>query len=576
MASQPLRYLRNTTGIPPCCPGEAQCRQQHVRHCRDPLMEEPVPYGMTRGTHLRRRPYMKPLSSLLEQAPPSLVLDLMATCRLETRHRDFLWRQGPQEIRQALLDCEGFLVSLTESQARDILTTGNVPLLCRLASLLPGRAQYPYRLSRITHEKLWRHLREHPDMRIREALAGNEDLPPAFGIPFADRIRQHLPFNRTIFRDLQQDDVALLLQAPYQRLLEALPFEPYIRDGDAHKAFLLGMRDHEDPLVRLELARTWQHLSPSLRRRRAELFPDDRLGSPDAMQGSFCKTVWDTQIAEGNASMRLTASGKDLPLTYRQLTTLAASLGPGQQELAAALLDLKIPSLTETIIAGGGLSCEQMDSLWHSGGLEVRRALLGQRRFIRQLDAGQARDILETYDIPMLWQLALGMREEGPSLLPSADPIFDRLWRHLREHPDMRVREALACNPHVSPDYAFSVSERFRQDLPFCTTAFSRLQQSELGLLFKAAHTLLLQLCREIGGIENPNVRKNVIRYLARHPDPLVRHALAGHGGTGLLLNEDRQLFHAVLMDLSEDADLRVCAAARESLFMWGCCSPAA
>ena len=194
MASQPLKYLRNTTGIPSCCPGEEQCRRQHVIHCRDPLMEEPARSSMARSTHLRR-PYMKPLSFLLEQAPPSRILNLMATCRLETRHRDFLWQQGPQEIRQALLDCDGFLTSLTESQARDILTTGNISLLCRLASLLPGRAHAPYRLSRITHEKLWRHLREHPDMRIREALAGNDDLPPAFGIPLADRIRQHLPFN---------------------------------------------------------------------------------------------------------------------------------------------------------------------------------------------------------------------------------------------------------------------------------------------------------------------------------------------------------------------------------------------
>ena len=30
-----------------------------------------------------------------------------------------------------------------------------------------------------------------------------------------------------------------------------------------------------------------------------------------------------------------------------------------------------------------------------------------------------------------------------------------------------------------------------------------------------------------------------------------------------------------VLMDLSEDPDLRVCAAARENLFLWECCSPA-
>lgn len=255
MASQPLKYLRNTTGIPSCCPGEEQCRRQHVIHCRDPLMEEPARSSMARSTHLRR-PYMKPLSFLLEQAPPSRILNLMATCRLETRHRDFLWQQGPQEIRQALLDCDGFLTSLTESQARDILTTGNISLLCRLASLLPGRAHAPYRLSRITHEKLWRHLREHPDMRIREALAGNDDLPPAFGIPLADRIRQHLPFNWTAFRDLRQDDVALLLQAPYQRLLEALPFEQYISDSSVRRSFLQGVREHKDPLVRLELSGT--------------------------------------------------------------------------------------------------------------------------------------------------------------------------------------------------------------------------------------------------------------------------------------------------------------------------------
>lgn len=572
MASQPPRYSRDTAGICPYCPRGEQYRQQHMADCQDSNRKDPVLSGMSHGAHLRRRPSMKPLSSLLEQAPPSRALALMAACRLDARHRDFLWRQGPQEIRQALLGCDGFLVGLTESQARDILTTDDIPLLCRLASLLPGRAQYPYRLSRTTHEKLWQHLREHPDMRIREALAGNDDLPPAFGIPFADRIRQHLPFNRSIFRDLRQDDVALLLQAPYQRLVEALPFEPYISDRNVRRAFIQGVWAHKDPLVRLELSNISQRRSHALAQYRTAFFPDALPDEPAAMQDAFSKPVWNAHAAEGNAFLRLATSGKNLLLTYRQMTALAASLTPCQRELADALLGLKIPSLTETIIAGGCLSCEQMGSLWRSGGLEVRRALLGQQHFIQRLDPGQASDILKADDIPMLRQLALSMREGVRPLLPGTDTIFDRLWRHLREHPDMRVREALACNPHLSPDHAFSVSERFRQDLPFCTTAFSRLQQNELGLLFKAAHTLLLQLCGEIGAVENPSVRKNVIRYLARHPDPLVRRALASHGGTDLWLDEDKHLFHAVLMDLCEDADLRVCAAARESLLMWESC----
>ena len=77
MTPQHPQDSRNTAGICPCCPREEPCRRQHVVHCRDTSEKDSVRPGMTRGTSLRRRPYMKPLSSLLEQAPPSLVLDLM-------------------------------------------------------------------------------------------------------------------------------------------------------------------------------------------------------------------------------------------------------------------------------------------------------------------------------------------------------------------------------------------------------------------------------------------------------------------------------------------------------------------
>lgn len=556
MTPQHPQDSRNTAGICPCCPREEPCRRQHVVHCRDTIGKDSVRPGMTRGTSLRRRPYMKPLSSLLEQAPPSLVLDLMDTCRLETRHRDFLWRQGPQEIRQALLDCDGFLIGLTESQARDILTTGNVPLLCRLATLLPGRAQSPYRLSRATHEKLWRHLRGHPDMRIREALAGNDALPPAFAISFADRIRQHLPFCRTTFRDLRQEDVGLLLQGPYQRLVEALPFVPCIRDGNVRRTFIQGVLDHKDPVVRLELSGMARHRSHPLRPYGPMLFSDVPPEGSAARQDIFAMPVWSDHAVKGGASLRLATSGQHLPLTYRQLAALAASLAPCQREVADALLALEIPSLTETIIATACLSCEQMDSLWSSGGLEVRRALLGQQHFIQHLDAGQVRDILKADDVPMLRQLALCMREEVQPLLPGAAPLLDRLWLHLRQHPDMRVLQALAANSALPDAIAIPVGERLRLGLTLNSSAFWSLRLDEIPALLTVSTSALINLARHVEDIPNQEVRHAVLEALLSFPDPAVRMELAGY------TTEDA----AILTRLLADTDPGVRAAARENL----------
>ena len=314
--------------MPPCCPREEPCRRQHVVHCRDTSGKDSVRPGMTRGTSLRRRPYMKPLSSLLEQAPPPLVLDLMDTCRLETRHRDFLWRQGPQEIRQALLDCDGFLIGLTESQARDILTTGNVPLLCRLATLLPGRAQSPLPPSRAHTKSCGGICAGTPTCASVKRWPAMTPFLRHLPSLFADRIRQHLPFCRTTFRDLRQEDVGLLLQGPYQRLVEALPFVPCIRDGKVRRTFIQGVLDHKDPVVRLELSGMARHRSHPLRPYGPMLFSDVPPEGSAARQDIFAMPVWSDHAVKGGASLRLATSGQHLPLTYRQLAALAASPCP--------------------------------------------------------------------------------------------------------------------------------------------------------------------------------------------------------------------------------------------------------
>ncbi|WP_303927045.1 hypothetical protein, partial [Desulfovibrio piger] len=148
--------------------------------------------------------------------------------------------------------------------------------------------------------------------------------------------------------------------------------------------------------------------------------------------------------------LRLHENGPEFPIGHDLLLGLARALGRrgGYPDLVSALLELHIPSLAIELLDGSALETEHRDRLWASGDLEVRRALVDGMDFIRNLTDKQAEDIIEADDVFMLRRLAhwIELLEGDLSEQRMSPARRDALWLHLRQHPDMRVLQALAAN----------------------------------------------------------------------------------------------------------------------------------
>ena len=155
----------------------------------------------------RRTSYPDLVTALLELRIPSLTKELLGARALETGHMDHLWESGDPNIRRALLSERVFIRDLTDKQAEDIIEDDDIVMLCHLVywiELLEGDLS-EQRLSPAKRDALWLYLRQHPDMRIRDSLADNPDLPSAIAIPVSERLRLGLDLNYSAFRSLRLD-----------------------------------------------------------------------------------------------------------------------------------------------------------------------------------------------------------------------------------------------------------------------------------------------------------------------------------------------------------------------------------
>lgn len=258
--------------------------------------------------------------------------------------------------------------------------------------------------------------------------------------------------------------------------------------------------------------------------------------------------------------LRLHENGPEFPIGHDLLLRLVRGLRRrgSYPELVTALLELHIPSLTIELLDGFALETEQMDRLWESADLGVRRALLEEMDFISNLTDKQAEDIIEADDIAMLRHLAhwIELLEGDLSGQRMSPAKRDALWLHLRQHPDMRIREALAANSDLPDAIAIPVDERLRLDLDLNGNALQDLRLDEIPALLQAPVSDLIDLAMKAENIPNQEVRHAVLEALAAFPDPAVRMELAEY------TTEDA----AILTKLAVDDDPGVRAAAEENL----------
>ena len=175
--------------------------------------------------------------------------------------------------------------------------------------------------------------------------------------------------------------------------------------------------------------------------------------------------------------------------------------------------------------------------------------------FIRNLTDKQAEDIIEADDVFMLRRLAhwIELLEGDLSEQRMSPARRDALWLHLRQHPDMRVLQALAANSALPDAIAIPVGERLRLGLTLNSSAFRSLRLDEIPALLTVSTSALINLARHVEDIPNQEVRHAVLEALLSFPDPAVRMELAGY------TTEDA----AILTRLLADTDPGVRAAAR-------------
>lgn len=263
---------------------------------------------------------------------------------------------------------------------------------------------------------------------------------------------------------------------------------------------------------------------------------------------------------------KIIIAGKEFPLSFKLLEKIAANLAGDENsnEIAKAILDLGVPSLTEDLIEGNSLSSEDIDRLWATGELNVRRLLANHPGLWLSLSNQQAKEILDLDDPVILagmceWaEILTGQdsdEEENPRL---SESMVEALFEHVSSHENPHVRQALLDNPLAPEEFLpkfrdFVKTGVYPEDSDIL---ISLIEPEDVPTLARAPLKLLKEIAARIEEIEDKTARKEAANFLAAHPDMGVRLELA----------ENPEAPKAALKHLAKDAEAEVAAAARESL----------
>lgn len=138
---------------------------------------------------------------------------------------------------------------------------------------------------------------------------------------------------------------------------------------------------------------------------------------------------------------KLIVNGQEFPIHYKMLNEIAGNLPNSGHyaPLAQALLALGIPSITRELIGNVALSVEDLDSIWEKGDIDMKRRLVDEEAFRKNLTDAQAEQIISCNDSEMLKYLAryaedlYPMRDEKQAMRLSgkmADALLECMLNH--------------------------------------------------------------------------------------------------------------------------------------------------
>ena len=265
------------------------------------------------------------------------------------------------------------------------------------------------------------------------------------------------------------------------------------------------------------------------------------------------------------ATITLAEGGKAYPINYNLLVVLADNLpdNSAYNELAAALIDLGIPSITEKLVSRENITMKQRDALWASGNIDVRRALIDENVFLADLTDQQAHDLIADNDVEALKRVAAysellypdGDNDQADRLSGEA---ADALIKFIRDHEDSEVRQELAENVGTPPKFL----PPLRDSIKHGSRRFNLkgMTSDDMILLETASRKALENIANNIEEIQDKSLRREVGNFLASHIDPSVRLALAENGNAPISL----------LRLLLKDSEPDVVASAKETLLNLG------
>ena len=268
---------------------------------------------------------------------------------------------------------------------------------------------------------------------------------------------------------------------------------------------------------------------------------------------------------------KIVINQQEFPLHYKLLQIIAEML-PSEEHyapLARAILSLQIPSITTNLISNGILGREDLDAIWESGNVDLRRALLEETPFRANLTDAQADEIMAANDTEMLGSLAdntedFFMEEDGEEddYMENDDkPRLSRkkareLLEFLLNHADASLRKRVAENPYLPAQFRLPLQATLEKGYLLNQEHLRNLAMNEVDSLDGATQENLLTAARWIESVENRKAQEKLAKLLLKNNDPAVRLELA----------QNPQAPKSVLKELARDSEQDVAANAKYNL----------